>query len=797
MAARLGRNVLAAGDELARGDRGWLGALLASVLAFLVAVIPISQIGSSTLRVWGVFIALGAIVVGLPSKRWALGLGSLVLAWWVAVLAARYAAGVVDLPPSVGKAVGGAAMFNTPYRPAQFGAVASVALIVLIAFAAARVTPIASRLPARAGAVERNAAASLLSRNAVVVWAGVALIALALLPDLRDYLRHAGDSVKYTWDAANLHVWRLFVDIGLVPMKDFFFPYGNQWLYGIRSFGPLIEWLAQVAMLVLAAWSLWRLSGGRTLRVLGCMLALLVLAPWSEGPRYLPALLIATTYAAVGPARHSRLVRGHIMLFAACLEAGFIEPDLLLYGLVGVVLVLVGEAMAGALSWRFRLARALAIDAIPIVAAIIAVVSVWLATGTAANNLRFFGDLTAVSAQSAPDEATFGPLALQVLHVNQDLLVAAIPALLTSAGLLWARYGRRDQSEVGSILLAAAGVSLVLLMKHFVRPIQPQMLELAVIALGWSAILLWRADSLLRAAFCGAAIAALIPIADRNFAAPPLHYLWNGLASPVRAARSIGVVFDGSARSRAFRDRLNPARFAGWPDTTIFAEFVTTVHPPPVPSFAIVGDAQMTYFLLRQRPPYETELYDAAPIPEQREMLRRLERSRPAYVIWREDFSWDGVPYWVRDPLIFTWMVANYEPVRLFGPVDVLRRRRAGELPASAFWRSRLAASEDLGYIPSLSAAGSARSCTGGPGCVQYALVTGSARNGVTVTFRVESGSDTYSVAMRTRASAHESLVRLDRLWFWPLLGSNPSLVSASPGFEVRRVGLRSGENLY
>ena len=41
-------------------------------------------------------------------------------------------------------------------------------------------------------------------------------------------------------------------------MKDFFYPYGFQWLYSLRSFGPLFQWLAQIAMLARRYWALFR-----------------------------------------------------------------------------------------------------------------------------------------------------------------------------------------------------------------------------------------------------------------------------------------------------------------------------------------------------------------------------------------------------------------------------------------------------------------------------------------------------------------------------------------------------------
>ena len=108
-------------------------------------------------------------------------------------------------------------------------------------------------------------------------------------------------------------------------------------------------------------------------------------------------------------------------------------------------------------------------------------------------------------------------------------------------------------------------------------------------------------------------------------------------------------------------------------------------------------------------------------------MLHCSNSRDPPFLIWREDIDQDSVPYDVRDPVLFTWMVSNYVPVRSFPSpvVDILRRRKLGEQLATGFWRAHLGAFENLGYIPSYSTAASSPTCQGGPGCVSYALCRG------------------------------------------------------------------------
>ncbi len=125
---------------------------------------------------------------------------------------------------------------------------------------------------------------------------------------MRAWLHQESTPLVYGWDLSNLTAWQGLVQMGLVPMKDFFYPYGFQWLYALRSFGPLFQWLAQIAMLGVATWALLRLTRGRTIRVLACLLAVALVGTWSPQLwRYLPALLVPIAYGALRPTAHRRL----------------------------------------------------------------------------------------------------------------------------------------------------------------------------------------------------------------------------------------------------------------------------------------------------------------------------------------------------------------------------------------------------------------------------------------------------------------------------------------------------------
>jgi hypothetical protein len=786
-------------------DGATLRALAASLAAAIIAVLVLAQTPDATERLAAAFIAFGAVGVGLEERWWPLALAALVAAWFVAVLTALYLPRAFNPGPSVTASVGGAAYFDTPYQGFQVAAVLSVVVPVVAGLAVAvprlrRLRGVEGEQPAAEGG---RTTETWRRPRALWMWIGASVIAFTIVPDVRSYLNAAGHQLGYIWDVSNVTTWQLLVQLGLHPMKDFFYPYGFQWLYTWGSIGPMIQWLAQVATLAIAGWSLWRLTGGRTWRTLACLVMMVLVGSWGhESWRYLPAFDLGIAYAALGPARHTRLTRAHAVLFGAGLLAAFVGPDVLGVGAFGAVLVLAGELMGRRRGWRSGpLCVSVLLDAVPVIAAALVLLGLWAVIGTVSENIRFLGDVSAVSAASALNEKLYGPLGLVVVHPNSYSLYLAIPALLATAGVLWTLLRTRLQPQIGAILLAASGVSLLMLVKSDVRPVGDEVLIAPLVALSWATILAWRRDSLVRAVAAGAAIGAIVIFLDHTFAVDGrsvVSYVGDAAASPVHAARSLFVAFDPAARRRADAARFEPERFAGWPDLAVTGDYLQTVHGVPLPSFAVVGDSQLTYALLRQKPPYQVELYDASPIAEQKAMVSALRRQDPAYVIWRKDYNQDDFPYAVRNPLVFQWMIQNYIPVKQGATIDILRRRRPGEPIPHAFWRAQLGGTVDLAYIPSFSDAASSPICSGGSDCVSYALVHGHPRAGNPGIGLVVSGNhDAFGVNLRMRSGVEDYPVRLDRLWFWPLVGPHVTVKSLTAGFSATVTGRRSGQNLY
>jgi hypothetical protein len=152
------------------------------------------------------------------------------------------------------------------------------------------------------------------------------------------------------------------------------------------------------------------------------------------------------------------------------------------------------------------------------------------------------------------------------------------------------------------------------------------------------------------------------------------------------------------------------------------------------------------------------------------------------------------------------WLIANYVPRLVAGPQvavpwEILVKRGAGAAVPFNYWISQLGDTVDLGYVPSASSADDDPSCTGGAGCVRYAIVEKKSGDpparGRKVALRVAGPNGTFFVTMRGDPDEREYPVRLDRLWFYRYLGAPVTVSTDTAGFTVRDARVKAGDDLF
>lgn len=615
---------------------------------------------------------------------------------------------------------------------------------------------------------------------ALLVATPLVVLGLAAAPNLH-LLISGPPSYVPSWDSNNFVFWTyLLQKLHLVPMRDFFWPYGFQSLFDARvPWGVLASYLTSLvfwAFLAIGSYStLTRYFAGRALVVRYLALSsfwvsVTIADYWSFTVRYEGALAGVMLFAAVRTSDTLLSLRRAVFAFSWAAVI-LLEPAQAIYAAVPIGFLLLTELVSAvprtALGIGSFAGRSLTTLGVPTAAA----VAVFAATGELRGTVRYYENLSAITAQAAfpgrVDHWVTSPSGLQsFLFWSVPLaLVLGLFALLTS---------RDPVANPARVVVALALLGCMMMQKQTVRPgIESQIWLPVVFALAFWAASETRLAALRRASVFAAAAgasAALILVAGDYGSA--LHHV---AAGPGRLSRSVGALLHERAALAASADQaFAPAAFRRFDQ---YRPVVTALSRLPAvraggPVWILGDDSPITVMLGLKWPYYYNDLYDTAPIESQRLVLDRLRNAPPVRVVFNfstQSMVFDTVPQVVRVPLLFQWAVAHVVPQQTIGNFAILRPRRPGERVPLSWWRKRIGTTVDLGHVPAVAGIPPLQCVGTKPSCGRFLVVT--IANGTAMPDRfdipVTVDGTTFTIRFASASGTHRYVVPLNRLWFW------------------------------
>ena len=645
----------------------------------------------------------------------------------------------------------------------------------------------------------------------VAVFSVVVMLA-AFLPDLHSVVSSTkAEQYAPGWDTDNLLAWTAFVSRGLVPMKDFWYPYDNDLVFQSSLLGgPMLYFLYQSVGVGGYTWVLWRLSGRRI--VLTCLaeLGLVLAMPLiGEFPRYGFAFMISLVFCMVRATTGSRpRLWARLVLSFLVAVAAFVEADLLAYAAAGIFTVVLFEC-AGRL-WTPRSDRPVRPGWQPWVAglcgdllgpAIVVTVALGVsaARGQLGSMISFYAHPGTLEAYSAEGSSLLSGLkSLPSLSV----LLVWFPAVVLGGAILLRWGSRSGQALLTSVLAAVAGAGVPLLTKDAVRPLTADLtlvLVVALLAVAVAAIASLLDSVRMPASFATGLVAGLLVAALVSSGEVPV--LTSGVgAAPANLAADVATLVHPSAADRAVQQqRFAPSHFVQYTAELAVAHAIKPLLKGSSSNLYVLGDAPVEYVLLDQRPPWEINAYNTSPVGDQRRVVTWIARHDPAVVVLdlQTGQSFDGVPNDVRTPLVYQQVIAGYEPKRALGEFDILRRIRRGEHPAARFWLAQLGNVLDLGAVPDAEPPVPPPTRGDAPTPVlQVGATAAAVPSSVSIPLRF--GNTVVSVEFQTVPGRRTYQVPIDRLWPWALSHHVGLAGAASAGWSAAiRPGAMPASRLY
>jgi hypothetical protein len=727
------------------------------VVALLVGALLVAAIGSATLGAAALVAALGGALLAarlVPHFVWNRHFGS-----------------------DVTSAVGQATYLGIPKSRDQLILILTTAAAVLVpAFIALTVRVVStSSSDGTRSQVSNTVKARLEGRTLLLPLCVLGVIAILFAPDLSRSLAAArSQSYLPQWDSNNLLFWDYLIHKGLVPTKDFFYPYGFQSLFSIDApWGVLISYLNYLAFwayLILGTFLVLTLfSSGRALLIrCGTVYALILTVALGgeipEAARYLGSLGVVLLFASLRDSDRAFAPR-RILFVIALAHLVLFEAAQAIYALVPIIFLCAFET--GCL-WRTRqrAARFVALSASSIIAGAGVAVVVLVATARLRGTVDFYAQVRAETvAWGAPSgiEQWIGRPDGLSAYVYWGMLLSfgfGVYALLT-----W----KAPMRSSGAIMLAVALLVAMMMQKQVLRPGIESYIWLPAVF----GIVLWFVLMPLDQTRHWASVIAVFGVVSGVIIVSGgyRHGLTSLFHGPARIVRSIdALATDESSFAAVARMRFAPKHLRDYSQDELLASALR--KEPAVRAGGRIwtlGEQPATVILLNRVWPYYFDtFYETSPVAWQLKLVRDLERKPPAVVAWNREFrSFDAVPNVVRVPLIFDWAITHLVHKRTVGPFEILRPRRPGEAIPLPWWRAKLGHSVDLGAVPAYTTLGGS-TCTDGKDCRDYVVVDfgGEAPVGVEQ-LRATVNQLPFRIVFRTQAHVSRYIIDLERVWFW------------------------------
>jgi hypothetical protein len=717
------------------------------------------------------------------------------------LLRAAAAAGVMAIWPWIFRSVTSIDWGPTPSvvaisRAAFLGvSLPTTQMAVAAGFAAAGLVGLIVALRRPAAEPASRAPTTISARFVGLVWLAAVFVTAPDLAGMLDWYKVQRYSPH--WDGDNLLTWTYWSAVGHLPYRDFWFPYGGQFLFD-RSWpaGPLLAWAAAAGRYAVFASALALGSEGR--RAAAVLATVTLLAVDTSGmhlqsPRYLMGINMVLAFVAASRSEFRERLALVTMAVALGMALVFDSVQILYaapaIGAVAGMDILKRRRLGNA--WRgpvFCTAVVFSV-CVPLFAGL-------AAHGALSDALAFHTTLTD-TVQYAALPTTVEPDWWPAFGIAS--IVAWFPAGALLVGLV--EYRRPDlQARLrASAVIGLAALNFIALQKHLVRPM-PETLVLYAVVTGLAFGALRAEGPLSRHRIgLGAALgllAAVLTLTGR------LGTSWQSTTRiPDNVTRTVQTLLTPRASAEANRERFAPERFELYQVERALVATLSSRRGGPVRLFAL-SDDPILYVLTKQFPVWQTNLYNASPTYEQQRVVAALRNDPPDYMVAIPGrLTFDLVPVAVRNPDVVALAVDRYVPDAPVDPYLVLRPRRDGEPVQPAFWRTLFGDTLDLGMLPLSLADTSYPPCTPAAVCQELLVLTalGPAEER-TGSIGLEIARARIDLTFGMKPDVRRYVIPLSRLW--PGVAARAAGLSldvvATDGFTVeRRVVGRPPGRLY
>jgi hypothetical protein len=567
------------------------------------------------------------------------------------------------------------------------------------------------------------------------------------------------------FDSQNIITWQYEKYLGLMPIRDFWYPYSGHYLFSL-PFPPdlIFRWIYRVTLFVFSICSLYVLfdkSWKDTLIVLAFWTWLYYSSVIFHVDRYYLAFALFLAWSATiySLSNMFAIVSG---IFTAL--AFFIEPTqffaAIFPGLLLMMLFFINPKVA---RFRRKFYEILISYLLATLIGLFVLVIFLINKKIFEDAYLFYTNLSSFSVYAS------WPLTIQsIQRLNIDSVMITFSALCLLYGV--SRFKINQEFEeffFSSFIISLSMLTFFLFYKYSVRPHMAK--QIAFIPIFSILYILLKSEEAKLYGFKKGMVFIAVFLFFIFFHNVKNEFIYNLKSIP----NSLNTILEGSqidSHKELYFSRKN-FKLDGV-STEMFYHEIHDALPDFDNNFFVFGDDPFIYVIFRAVPFKHITFYDSSPVDSQIDLVNEISFRRPKYVIWKPEFKvFDAVPNMVRNPLIFKHIIHNYKYLESMGSYDVLILKDNYSPVDYGYWIDKLGETINLGFIPSLADSVKDTKCNHSAlECDTYLKVDvdnvdDNIKN-LKIIFNVEQ-SKIITVSFNLRKNQKNYFLKLNRLWFW------------------------------
>jgi hypothetical protein len=596
------------------------------------------------------------------------------------------------------------------------------------------------------------------------------LIFIYLFPDLsNDYPRHVitwNGMLVPNFDSDNAMTWAYMIKKGLVPFKDFWYPYGFSYIFDFPF--PLGKFLFASVSFIYFSLFIFYLKATTKISSFSTIFITLVLLIgnipnnneliYPQPERHLLAFVLIFSYIYL---RNKNSLKPLIFFWLLLCLTFLIEPSQVIYAALGLGLIF-GVDLLNTHKVNLKIVFIKFIREFFVgLLFVVAIVSILKLKGFFPNVSDFYLEMDTVASYMAfPTNLTFNLKSL----ITLNFFLVFTPFLLLGIGIYKAIKNPNWSNNLALVLLSCGAIGVMQIQKHSIRPIDWALFYSASLGIFIFLLLLLNEYKLKINAYIKYNIFLLFFL-----------YLYTN-----------GSLMNFTARIFQFDDKIKytmnsfkllneksygalnifPPNLNAYKDEKILIETLHNKYKNP--TFYSLPDNPILYLIADNNPPYQINGFSLSPIFEQKKIINDLKKNQVQFIIIEPNKNYiDGFSYTVRLPLIYKYVTQNYTFDFETSRFMVFRLKKSSEDINFNGWSKALSDSIDFGHLLSSSNYKEKTNVTCIQNCKDFLKITLDDHNLDRISFDLRLNSQNFKISFNCVYGQKDYLINLDNLWFY------------------------------